>query len=76
MLDYYDVSGCYILRPHAYFIWENLQKFLDDLFKSRDVENAYFPMFVTAKHLNKEKEHVEGFSAEVAWVTKSGKSDL
>lgn len=76
MLDYYDVSGCYILRPHSFNIWETIQKFLDDLIKGEGVENAYFPMFVTEKALNTEKDHVEGFNAEVAWVTKSGKNDL
>lgn len=76
MLEYYDISGCYILRPWSYFIWETLQKYLDDLFKTQDVENAYFPIFVSKKALEAEKEHVEGFSPEVAWVTKSGQSDL
>ncbi|EGR33982.1 prolyl-tRNA synthetase family protein, putative [Ichthyophthirius multifiliis] len=76
LIEYYDVSGCYILRPNAYTIWENIQKFFDNLIKQNDVQNAYFPMFVTEKALNKEKEHVEGFSPEVAWVTRSGSTDL
>lgn len=76
MLDYYDISGCYILRPWAYNIWENITKFFDDLIKTDGVENAYFPMFVSQDALNKEKDHIEGFSPEVAWVTKSGSSDL
>lgn len=76
MLDYYDVSGCYILRPWAFGIWEKVQQFFDGLIKERGVENAYFPMFVSKKALETEKDHVEGFAAEVAWVTKSGKSDL
>ena len=76
MLDYYDISGCYILRPWAFGIWEKVQRFFDDLIKTRGVENAYFPMFVSKKALETEKEHVEGFAPEVAWVTKSGKSDL
>lgn len=74
MLDYYDISGCYILRPWAYSIWEKIQAYLDNLIKNDDVENCYFPMFVTQKALETEKEHVEGFSPEVAWVTKSGQS--
>lgn len=76
MIDYYDVSGCYILKPNAYFVWENIQAFLDAEFKRHGVKNAYFPMFVKKKNLEAEKEHVEGFSAEVAWVTHSGSSKL
>lgn len=76
MLDYYDVSGCYILRPWAYGIWEKIQQFFDALIKERGVENAYFPMFVSKRALETEKDHVEGFAAEVAWVTRSGKSEL
>lgn len=76
MIEYYDVSGCYILRPWSYFIWETIQSVFDQKIKEYEVQNAYFPMFVTQKKLETEKDHVEGFSPEVAWVTKSGKSDL
>lgn len=76
MIEYYDVSGCYILRPWAYFIWENIQKYFDELIKGEGVDNTYFPMFITQKQLTREKDHVEGFKAEVAWVTKSGDKDL
>ncbi|CAD8048968.1 unnamed protein product [Paramecium sonneborni] len=76
LIEYYDVSGCYILRPWAYFIWEQIQRYLDDLIRREDVENTYFPMFLPAKNLTKEKEHVEGFKAEVAWVTRYGDSVL
>jgi prolyl-tRNA synthetase len=76
MIEYYDISGCYILRPLSYFIWEQIQGHLDPLFKEKGVQNCYFPMFVTAAALNKEKDHVKGFAPEVAWVTKSGTSDL
>ena len=76
MIEYYDVSGCYILRPQAYFIWEQIQGFLDPLFKSVGVQNCYFPMFVSKSALYKEKDHIKGFAPEVAWVTKSGSSDL
>ena len=72
MIEYYDISGCYILRPLSYFIWESLQGFLDPLFKSVGVENCYFPMFVTKAALCKESAHIKGFAPEVAWVTKSG----
>lgn len=76
MIEYYDVSGCYILRPWAYGIWENIQIQFNKRIKSIGVQNAYFPMFVTEKQLNTEKEHVEGFAAEVAWVTRQGTTDL
>ena len=76
MLDYYDVSGCYILRPASYAIWEAIQQWFDAKIKSIGVQNAYFPMFVSSKVLEKEKDHVEGFAPEVAWVTKAGSSDL
>lgn len=76
MLDYYDVSGCYILRPPSYAIWEFIQKFFDERIKGLGVENAYFPMFVSSRVLEKEKDHIEGFAPEVAWVTKAGSSDL
>lgn len=55
MLDYYDISGCYILRPWGYAIWENVQRFFDALIKEHGVENAYFPMFVSKKALETEK---------------------
>lgn len=77
MIEYCtDVSGCYVLRPWSYAIWERIQANLDAAFKKHGVENAYFPMFVTKSALEKEKSHVEGFKAEVAWVTKSGDTDL
>lgn len=75
-IEYYDISGCYILRPPAFFIWEQITQFFDKRIKEIGVQNCYFPMFVTENALNKEKDHVEGFSPEVAWVTKSGQSDL
>jgi prolyl-tRNA synthetase len=64
------------LRPRSYYIWEKIQAYLDARFKELDVENTYFPMFVSKDKLEKEKDHLEGFSPEVAWVTKSGQSDL
>ncbi len=76
MISHYKISGCYILRPHSYQIWEQIQKWFDTEIKKLDVENAYFPLFVTKGALEKEKDHVEGFAPEVAWVTKSGGSDL
>lgn len=76
MLDYYNVSGCYILKPWSFSIWEAIQKWFDDKIKALGVQNAYFPMFVSQKVLEREKDHIEGFSPEVAWVTRAGQSDL
>ncbi|SCU78887.1 LAMI_0A06414g1_1 [Lachancea mirantina] len=76
MLDYYDVSGCYILRPPSYAIWEAIQRWFDDKIKALGVQNAYFPMFVSSRVLEKEKDHIEGFAPEVAWVTRAGSSEL
>ncbi|KAF8994189.1 hypothetical protein BDQ17DRAFT_1392452 [Cyathus striatus] len=77
MMDYYQgVSGCYILRPWSYCIWEEIQHWLDIKFKNLGVQNAYFPMFISNSDLEKEKEHIAGFSPEVAWVTRAGKKDL
>ncbi|CAB1108774.1 unnamed protein product [Ectocarpus sp. CCAP 1310/34] len=76
MIDYYDISGCYILRPWAYQMWEAIQQWMDKEIKELDVQNSYFPLFVSKKALEAEKAHVEGFAAEVAWVTKSGEDDL
>lgn len=76
MVEYYDVSGCYILRPWSYFMWETIQEFFNIEIKKIGVQNCYFPMFVTKKRLETEQNHVEGFSPEVAWVTKYGETDL
>lgn len=58
MIDYYDISGCYIMRPWAFGIWDKIQKFLDELFAQDGVDNCYFPMFVTQKMLETEKDHI------------------
>ncbi|EMD34768.1 hypothetical protein CERSUDRAFT_97352 [Gelatoporia subvermispora B] len=76
MLDYYNVSGCYILRPWSYSIWEIIQDWFNEKIRAMGVQNAYFPMFVSSKVLEREKDHIEGFSPEVAWVTRAGNSDL
>lgn len=75
-ISYYDISGCYILRPDAFEIWSTIQSFFDTEIKKLGVRNAYFPLFIPEESLNREKDHVEGFAPEVAWVTKSGKSEL
>eukprot|EP00600_Ochromonadales_sp_CCMP1393_P006253 CAMPEP_0174960260 /NCGR_PEP_ID=MMETSP0004_2-20121128/3612_1 /TAXON_ID=420556 /ORGANISM="Ochromonas sp., Strain CCMP1393" /LENGTH=703 /DNA_ID=CAMNT_0016208627 /DNA_START=14 /DNA_END=2122 /DNA_ORIENTATION=- len=76
MIDYSDISGCYILRPWSFFIWETIQRWFDDEIKKLGVQNAYFPLFVSERALMTEKDHLEGFAPEVAWVTKSGNNDL
>ncbi|XP_009094639.1 bifunctional glutamate/proline--tRNA ligase isoform X2 [Serinus canaria] len=76
MIEYYDVSGCYILRPWAHAIWEAIKDFFDAEIKKLGVENCYFPMFVSQAALETEKSHIADFAPEVAWVTRSGKTDL
>ncbi|KAK0088690.1 hypothetical protein PV325_010958 [Microctonus aethiopoides] len=76
MIDYYDVSGCYILRPWSYSIWEIIQNFINCEIKKLGVQNCYFPIFVSKTVLEREKDHIADFAPEVAWVTKSGNSEL
>uniref|UniRef100_A0A8C5TQN1 Bifunctional glutamate/proline--tRNA ligase n=1 Tax=Malurus cyaneus samueli TaxID=2593467 RepID=A0A8C5TQN1_9PASS len=76
MIEYYDVSGCYILRPWAHAIWEAIKDFFDAEIKKLGVENCYFPMFVSQAALETEKSHIADFAPEVAWVTRSGKTEL
>lgn len=76
MIEYYDISGCYILRPWAYQIWEEVKGFLDARFKKSGVKNCYFPLLVSERALMREEENFEDFCPEVAWVTRSGQSAL
>ncbi|KAF7212688.1 transcript variant X1 [Nothobranchius furzeri] len=76
MIEYYDVSGCYVLRPWSYSIWEAIKEFFDKEIRKLGVENCYFPMFVSQAALEKEKSHIADFAPEVAWVTRSGKTEL
>ncbi|WP_139905890.1 proline--tRNA ligase [Clostridium thermarum] len=76
LVDYASVKGCMIIRPYGYAIWENIQKDLDARFKETGHENVYMPMFIPESLLQKEKEHVEGFAPEVAWVTHFGEEKL
>lgn len=76
LIDYSSVRGCMIFRPNGYAIWENVQKELDARFKKTGVENVYLPMFIPESLLQKEKDHVEGFAPEVAWVTHGGLEPL
>lgn len=76
LVDYSSVKGCMIIRPYGYAIWENIQKDLDARFKATGHENVYMPIFIPESLLQKEKEHVEGFAPEVAWVTHFGEEKL
>ena len=76
LVEYSGIKGCMILRPAGYAIWELIQKELDARFKKTGVENVYMPMFIPESLLNKEKDHVEGFAPEVAWVTMGGSEPL
>ena len=76
LIDYSGVKGCMVIRPYGYAIWENIQKDLDRRFKETGHENVYMPMLIPESLLNREKDHVEGFAPEVAWVTIGGSEKL
>lgn len=76
LLDYTSVKGCMVFKPAGYAIWELIQKQMDERFKAAGVQNVYLPMFIPESLLQKEKDHVEGFAPEVAWVTHGGLQPL
>ncbi len=76
LIDYTSVKGCMVFKPAGYAIWELIQKELDARFKETGVENVYLPLFIPESLLEKEKDHVEGFAPEVAWVTHGGLNEL
>ena len=76
LISYASVKGCMVIKPAGYAIWELIQKNLDERFKETGVENVYLPMFIPESLLQKEKDHVEGFAPEVAWVTHGGMNEL
>ncbi len=76
LIDYTSVKGCMVFKPAGYAIWELIQKQMDARFKATGVENVYLPMFIPESLLEKEKDHVEGFAPEVAWVTHGGLQPL
>lgn len=76
LCDYASVKGCMVIKPAGYAIWENIQKELDRRFKETGVQNVYMPLFIPESLLQKEKDHVEGFAPEVAWVTHGGLDPL
>ena len=76
LADYGPVKGCMIIRPYGYAVWEHMQADMDRRIKETGHVNAYFPLFIPKSFLEKEKEHVEGFSPECAWVTIGGGEEL
>ena len=72
LADYTSVKGFIAIRPYGYAIWENIQNYADKKFKEKGVKNVSMPVLIPESLLNKEKDHVEGFAPEVAWVTKGG----
>ena len=76
LCDYASVKGCMVIKPAGYAIWENIQHELDRRFKETGVQNVYMPLFIPESLLEKEKDHVEGFAPEVAWVTHGGLEPL
>ena len=76
LVDYSGIKGCFILRPYGYAIWENIQQILDGMFKRDGHENVSMPMLIPESLLQKEKDHVEGFAPECAWVTVGGSEEL
>ncbi|MDD7267301.1 MAG: proline--tRNA ligase [Lachnospiraceae bacterium] len=76
LIEYTSVKGCMAIKPAGYAIWENIQAELDRRFKETGVENVYMPMLIPESLLQKEKDHVEGFAPEVAWVTLGGAETL
>ncbi len=76
LIEYTSVKGCMVIRPYGYAIWENIQRILDGMFKDTGHENVSMPMFIPESLLQKEKDHVQGFAPEVAWVTHGGSEKL
>ena len=76
LCEYTSVKGCMVIRPYGYAIWENIQRLMDGMFKATGHENVCMPMFIPESLLDKEKDHVEGFAPEVAWVTHGGNEKL
>ncbi len=76
LADYTDTKGCIAIKPYGYAIWENIQKYTDEKFKEVGVKNIYLPLLIPQSLLEKEKNHIEGFAPEVAWVTEGGEKKL
>ncbi|KAI5192002.1 bifunctional glutamyl/prolyl-tRNA synthetase [Nematocida sp. AWRm77] len=76
LLEYHDINGCYVLRPNGYFVWNTIKEYFTKRIAELNVQEAYFPMLVTKSALEKEKDHLENFAPEVAWITMCGDKAL
>ncbi len=76
LADDAPVRGCKVIRPYGYGLWEQMVARLDARFKATGIENAYFPLFIPKSMLEREAEHIAGFTPEVAWVTRGGRKGL
>ena len=76
LADYTEISGCIVFKPEVHQIWEKISFLVDKRFKKIGIKNTYFPLLIPEKLLSKEKEHVQGFTPEVAWVTQAGSTKL
>ncbi|XJS10867.1 proline--tRNA ligase [Aerococcaceae bacterium WGS1372] len=76
LMDYSPVRGCMIFKPNGYEVWEHIQDAMDVRFKQEGIRNAYFPMLIPESFFNKEKDHIEGFSPELPWVTEAAGEKL
>lgn len=76
LIDYYDVRGCFIMRPSSMFMWASVRNWFEKQIQELGVQECYFPMLVSKKNLEKEKDHLENFNPELAWITKCGDKEL
>lgn len=76
LLDYYDIRGCFIMRPASMFMWSSIRSVFDEWMRSMGVQECYFPMLVSKRNLELEKSHLENFNPELAWITKCGDKDI
>ncbi|KRH92979.1 Prolyl-tRNA synthetase, partial [Pseudoloma neurophilia] len=76
LLEYYDIKGCFIMRPWSYFIWNVIKKYFTEKIEKMGVEECYFPLLVTKQSMDKEKDFIESFAPELAWITKCGENDI
>lgn len=76
LLDYYDIRGCFIMRPSSMFMWSSIRKWFEERIQKLQVQECYFPMLVSKSNIEREKDHLENFNPELAWITKCGDKDL
>ena len=76
LIEYTEISGCYVLRPNSYKIWKEIKRFVGERLENMGIEDAYFPLFIPEKQLVAEANHIDGFAPEVAWVTHNGDTEL